>query len=51
MEVLIENLHYAENKYFLKLPAGNLASLDRKDLPDIECLGARTVREALDRVF
>ena len=23
----------------------------RKDLPEIECLGARTVREALDRVF
>ncbi|MCK7489689.1 MAG: hypothetical protein MZU79_05200 [Anaerotruncus sp.] len=30
---------------------GNLAALDRKDLPEIECLGARTVREALDRVF
>jgi DNA repair protein RadA/Sms len=33
------------------LPAGNLASLDRKDLPGIECLGAKTVREALQRVF
>lgn len=33
------------------LPAGNLAALDRKDLPAIECLGARTVREALQRVF
>jgi DNA repair protein RadA/Sms len=32
-------------------PAGNLSALDRKDLPEIECLGARTVREALDRVF
>jgi DNA repair protein RadA/Sms len=33
------------------LPAGNLAALDRKDLPAIECLGAKTVREALQRVF
>lgn len=33
------------------LPAGNLAGLDRKDGPAIECLGARTVREALQRVF
>jgi DNA repair protein RadA/Sms len=33
------------------LPAGNLAGLDRKDLPAIECWGARTVREALQRVF
>ncbi|HPW17268.1 MAG TPA: DNA repair protein RadA [Candidatus Aminicenantes bacterium] len=33
------------------LPAGNLAALDRKDLPAVECWGARTVREALQRVF
>jgi DNA repair protein RadA/Sms len=33
------------------LPAGNLAALDKRDLPDIECLGVRTVREALQRVF
>jgi predicted ATP-dependent serine protease len=33
------------------LPAGNLAALDRKELPDIDCLGVRTVREALQRVF
>ena len=33
------------------LPAGNLAALDGKDLAGIECWGARTVREALQRVF
>jgi DNA repair protein RadA/Sms len=33
------------------LPAGNLAALDREAPPGIECLGARTVREALQRVF
>jgi DNA repair protein RadA/Sms len=33
------------------LPAGNLASIDRKDLPGIECWGMKTVREALARVF
>jgi DNA repair protein RadA/Sms len=33
------------------MPAGNLAALDRKDLPDIECVGVRIVREALQRVF
>jgi len=33
------------------LPAGNLAALDKRDLPEIECLGVRTVREALQKVF
>ena len=33
------------------LPAGNLSALDKKDLPAIQCLGAKTVREALDMVF
>jgi DNA repair protein RadA/Sms len=33
------------------LPAGNLAAIDRKDLPPIECWGVQTVREALQRVF
>ena len=33
------------------LPAGNLAALDKADLPDIQCLGVRTVREALQHVF
>jgi DNA repair protein RadA/Sms len=33
------------------LPAGNLASMDKKDLPDIESWGVKTVREALARVF
>ena len=33
------------------LPAGNLAALDGKDLAGIEYWGARTVREALQRVF
>ena len=33
------------------LPAGNLAALDRKELPAIQCLGAKTVRQALDQVF
>lgn len=35
----------------IMLPAGNLAGLDRQDLPEIECVGVRTVREALQRVF
>jgi DNA repair protein RadA/Sms len=33
------------------LPAGNLAALDKKDLPAIQCLGAKTVRQAIDHVF
>jgi len=33
------------------LPAGNLAALDKKDLPAIQCLGVKTVREAIDHVF
>ncbi|MBP1659682.1 MAG: lon2 2 [Candidatus Aminicenantes bacterium] len=33
------------------LPSGNLSALDRTDLPEIECLGVRTVREALQGVF
>jgi len=33
------------------LPAGNLATLDRAESPGIECLGVKTVREALQRVF
>jgi DNA repair protein RadA/Sms len=33
------------------VPAGNLTALERQDLPEIECLGMRTVREALQRVF
>ena len=33
------------------LPAGNLAALDKADLTDIQCLGARTVREALQHAF
>lgn len=33
------------------LPAGNLAALDKKERPEIECLGVRTVREALEKVF
>jgi DNA repair protein RadA/Sms len=33
------------------VPAGNLDSLDGKDLPAIQCLGAKTVRQALDYVF
>jgi len=33
------------------LPAGNLDQLDRKDLPRVNCLGAQTVRQALDYVF
>jgi DNA repair protein RadA/Sms len=33
------------------LPAGNLAAIDRNDLPAIECWGVQTVREALQRVF
>jgi DNA repair protein RadA/Sms len=35
----------------IMLPAGSLAGIDRKDLPEIECLGVKTVREALQRVF
>jgi len=33
------------------LPAGNLEALERRELPDIACWGAKTVREALQRVF
>ncbi len=33
------------------LPAGNLSSLDRKDLPPVECLGASTVKQALNYCF
>jgi DNA repair protein RadA/Sms len=33
------------------VPSGNLDSLDKKDLPVIQCLGAKTVRQALDYVF
>ncbi len=33
------------------LPAGNLAALDRAEVPGIEGLGVKTVREALQRVF
>jgi DNA repair protein RadA/Sms len=33
------------------LPAGNLAALERADLPAISCFGAKTVREVFDRVF
>jgi DNA repair protein RadA/Sms len=33
------------------VPAGNLDSLDKDDLPAIRCLGAKTVRQALDYVF
>jgi DNA repair protein RadA/Sms len=33
------------------LPAGNLAALDTKDLPPIQCVGVKTVRQALDHVF
>jgi DNA repair protein RadA/Sms len=33
------------------LPAGNLAALDKNDLPAIQCVGVKTVRQALDHVF
>jgi DNA repair protein RadA/Sms len=33
------------------LPAGNLAQLDRNDLPPLNCLGAQSVRQALQYVF
>jgi len=33
------------------LPAGNLAALDKKDLPPVECLGAATVRQGLNFCF
>ena len=33
------------------LPAGNLAQLDKKDLPSLDCLGAQSVRQALQYVF
>jgi len=33
------------------LPAGNLAQIDAKDLPSINCLGAQNVRQALQYVF
>jgi len=32
------------------LPAGNLDSLDRADLPDIQCVGLKTVKQALQYV-
>ena len=33
------------------LPAGNLAQIDPKDLPSLNCLGAQNVRQALQYVF
>ncbi len=33
------------------LPSGNLAALDKADLPAIRCFGAKTVREVFDHVF
>ena len=33
------------------LPAGNLSQLDRNDLPPLDCLGAQSVRQALQYVF
>ena len=33
------------------LPAGNLAQLDRNELPPLDCLGAQNVRQALEYVF
>ncbi len=33
------------------VPAGNLEALDRADLPAIQCLGAKTVKQALQYVF
>lgn len=33
------------------LPAGNLDALDKGDLPAIQCLGAKTVKQALQYVF
>ena len=33
------------------VPSGNLDALDRKDLPAIQCLGAKTVKQALQYVF
>jgi DNA repair protein RadA/Sms len=33
------------------LPAGNLDALDRADLPPMQCLGMKTVRQALQAVF
>jgi DNA repair protein RadA/Sms len=33
------------------LPAGNLAQIDVKDLPPLNCLGAQNVRQALQYVF
>jgi DNA repair protein RadA/Sms len=33
------------------LPAGNLAQLDRNERPLLDCLGAQTVRQALECVF
>jgi DNA repair protein RadA/Sms len=32
------------------LPAGNLEALDRADLPDIQCVGVKTVRQALEYI-
>ena len=33
------------------LPAGNLEGLDRKELPPIECVGVRNVKQALQSIF
>ena len=33
------------------LPAGNLAQIDAKDLPSLNCLGVQNVRQALQYVF
>ena len=33
------------------LPAGNLAQIDPKDLPPLNCLGAQNIRQALQYVF
>jgi len=33
------------------LPAGSLAGLDKQELPEIQCVGVKTVRQALDHVF
>ena len=33
------------------VPAGNLDALDKKDLPAIQCLGVKTVKQALQYVF
>jgi DNA repair protein RadA/Sms len=33
------------------VPAGNLEALNPQDLPDIQCLGAKTVKQAFQYVF